>query len=79
MNNITRMQLDDVINQVIIDLNPGLGDDATVDAIENPELREEAMELIIETLQDEITPKQEYKVPFMEGIEESLNNLSIRK
>ncbi len=78
MNKITRMQLQDIIEQVIADINPGLTDDGLVDAIESGDYQEEAIAFIIEELQVELKPEK-YEVPFMKGIEESLSNLTIRK
>jgi len=79
MNKITRMQLQDIIEQVIEDLNPGLGDDGLVEAIECGDNDFEAVDHIIDTLREEFYPEQREEIPAFKGTREALDNLSIRK
>lgn len=77
MNKITRRQLQDIIEQVITDMNPGLTDDLLVEAIESGDKDFEAVDLIIDTLRDEFYPEQK-EIPMFKGTKESLDNLTIR-
>ena len=70
------MQLQDIIEQVIEDQNPGLGDDGLVEAIESGDFDFAAVDEIIDTLRDEYYPVQE--IPMFKGTTDALDNLSIR-
>ena len=79
MNKITRLQLQDIIEQVIEDLNPGLGDDGLVEAIQCGDNELEAVDHIINTLREEFYPEQTEEIPMFKETREALDNLSIRK
>ena len=79
MNKITRLQLQDIIEQVIEDLNPGLGDDGLVEAIQCGDNELEAVDHIINTLREEFYPDQTEEIPMFKETREALDNLSIRK
>ena len=78
MNKITRLQLQDIIEQVIEDLNPGLGDDGLVEAIQCGDNELEAVDHIINTLSQEFYPEQRAEISMFKETREALDQLTIK-